>query len=74
MDEHNTHFNITKFLQSVALHGFTKACEIHSITRKVEKQLYFEVYDYDNTLITPYCTKQQIIYLYIAMKLKQHNL
>lgn len=64
---------ISDFLELVVRHGFTKACTIQKISREEMKEMTIQVAKaYAD--INSFSTKQQIVYSYIALKLKQNNL
>lgn len=65
---------ISDFLEDVAIIGFTKACSKHNINRTKIKELSFVVLDKDPTALTMFSTKQEVVYKYIAIKLKEVNL
>lgn len=66
--------NISQFLISVATVGFTRACDEHKINRTMLKEMCGEIVKENPHTVTPFSTKQQIVYHYIAIKLKQQNL
>lgn len=65
---------ISQFLISVATDGFTRACDKHNINRTMLKEMCGEIIKDNPNTVTPFSTKQQIVYHYIAIKLKQNNL
>lgn len=65
---------ISQFLLSVATEGFTRACDTHNVNRAMLKEMCGEIIKFDNNTVTPFSTKQQIVYHYIAIKLQQQNL
>jgi hypothetical protein len=62
--------DVSSFLESVAIHGFTKACTLHKISRQKEKDMCDYIVENSTYTITPYTTKQQIIYYYLALQTK----
>lgn len=62
--------DVAQFLETVAEHGFTRACEIFEITRNRQKEMCDFILKNSNHTITPYTTKQQMVYYYLSVKLK----
>lgn len=63
--------DIAHFLETVAEHGFTRACDIFKITRNGQKEMCDYILKNSDHQITPYTTKQQIVYYYISVKLNK---
>lgn len=65
---------VSQFLNIVAIKGFTRACEIYNINRTMLKKMCEEIIEKNPNLITPFSTKQQIVYHYLSIKLEKENL
>lgn len=63
--------DVAQFLESVAENGFTKACEIFEIGRTKMKDMCDYILKNSEHTLTPYMTKQQVVYLYCSVKIKQ---
>lgn len=62
--------DVAQFLESVAENGFTKACDIFEISRTRLKEMCDYILKNSDHTLTPYNTKQQIVYYYLSVKLK----
>lgn len=63
--------DIAQFLETVAENGFTRACEIFKISRSTLKEMCDYILKNSDHQITPYTTKQQILYYFISVKLNK---
>ena len=65
--------DIAHFLETVAEHGFTRACDIFKISRNTLKEMCDYILKNSEHQITPYTTKQQIVYFFISVKLNNEG-
>lgn len=63
--------DVAQFLETVAEHGFTRACDIFEISRNRQKDMCDYILKNSTHTITPYTTKQQLVYYYCSVKLKK---
>lgn len=63
--------DIPQFLEDVATHGFTRACALHEISRNRQKEMCDYIIENSEFKITPYTTKQQIIYYFLSLQIRK---
>lgn len=62
--------DVAQFLQCVAENGFTRACETFEIGRNKMKDMCDYILNNSDITLTPYQTKQQIVYYYCSVKIR----
>lgn len=62
--------DVAQFLATVAEKGFTEACDIFDIGRTRLKDMCDYIIKNSDIQLTPYQTRQQIVYFYCSVKIR----